>query len=101
MPKPKPVKQKAVAKTPAEQKTVKQYNGRGTKKIELVRCPNAAVDKFAAETGMQSDDLETRVCDLVSELMHLCKFNGLDFEAILPRSRECFNEELVLGEMRD
>ncbi len=101
MPKPKPVKQKAVAKTPAEQKTVKQIYASGTMNIERVQWADAAVDKFAAETGMQSDDLETRVCDLVSDLMHLCKFNGLDFEAILPRSRECFNEELVLGEMRD
>lgn len=57
----------------------------------------AAVDTFAERTGLNGADeeLETKVGDLLGNLMHLCTINNVDFEQVLETGRMHFEAELV------
>lgn len=46
----------------------------------------AAVETFRAETGMDSEDLDTVVGDLLADLAHLCDERGLDFGHLIWRA---------------
>lgn len=52
-----------------------------------------AVDAFAIATGIQNEDPETQISDLLADLMHLATSEGLDFRGLLDRARGHFEEE--------
>jgi hypothetical protein len=41
------------------------------------------LDVFSKETGVEGEDTETQVSDLLCNLMHLVYQQGLDFEACI------------------
>lgn len=57
----------------------------------------AAVDVFAEKTGLNSagEALETKVGDLLANLMHLCRINKVDFESVLQTGRMHFEAEVA------
>ncbi len=46
-------------------------------------------------TGVISEDLETQMSDLVGDLMHLARLEGVDFEDVLRRGRGHFHTEVA------
>lgn len=48
-----------------------------------------------------SELMETEICDLLGNLMHLAKRAGLNFEAMLDNGRNHFEEEEAIQEMID
>ena len=52
-----------------------------------------AVQVFAEETGTHIENLETQVCDLLADLMHLCAEKSIDWEQVSTMSEIHFNEE--------
>lgn len=56
-----------------------------------------AVDAFAEKTGLDTsgDDLETKVGDLIANLMHLCRLNQIEFAQVLESGRKLFAAELT------
>ena len=55
------------------------------------------VEKYAKKSGLENDELETQVSDLVSDLRHFCAFKGVPFSEVLRRSENHFTAE-VTGE---
>lgn len=53
-----------------------------------------AVKAFAKETGIQSETLETKVSDLLCDLMHLCHQRGIDFHKERRNAEVTFDEEM-------
>ncbi len=52
-----------------------------------------AVRVFAEETGTHIENLETQVCDLLANLMHLCAEESIGWEQVSTMSEIHFNEE--------
>lgn len=52
-----------------------------------------ALDVFSADMGLEEDDVETAVVDLLADLMHLCHINKLEFDLLLARGRQHFDFE--------
>ena len=44
-----------------------------------------AIHTFAEATGVEDEDTDTKVSDLLANLMHLCRRDGVDFIACLNR----------------
>lgn len=63
----------------------------------------AAVDTFAEKAGLDSagEELETKVGDLLANLMHLCRINKVDFEQALHTGRMHFEAEVAEEESTD
>ena len=66
--------------------------------VDRAGWAHEAVQKFAEVTGLtaSNDTLDTKVGDLLSDLMHLTLIEGLDFDEILERARGYFQEELSM-----
>jgi len=47
----------------------------------------AAVASFIVATGMQDEDLDTILTDLLADLMHACDNSGLDFDDLVRIAR--------------
>lgn len=52
-----------------------------------------AVDHFSKVVGAQDEDLETKMTDLLADMMHLADQNGLDFEKLTEHAENHFDEE--------
>ncbi len=54
-----------------------------------------ALKKHVETTGSQDEDFVTQFGDLLSDLMHLARFEGLDFQYEVDRARGHFEAEVV------
>jgi len=56
-----------------------------------------AVDAFSEKTGLDraGENLDTKIGDLLANLMHLCKFNEIDFDGVLDTGRMHFEAEVA------
>ena len=52
---------------------------------------------YATRTGVISEDLETQMRDLLGDLMHLARFEGVDFDDVIRRGQANFDVEIVEG----
>jgi hypothetical protein len=52
-----------------------------------------AIDVFAIITRMKNESLETTMSDLICDMMHLCKREGLSFKRIRRNAKDHFREE--------
>ena len=59
-----------------------------------------AVRVFAEETGTHIENLETQVCDLLANLMHLCTEEGIGWDQVETMAEIHFNEEETEEENR-
>ncbi|MDQ6616060.1 MAG: hypothetical protein M3083_15325 [Actinomycetota bacterium] len=55
---------------------------------------NMAVEAFAAATNTTAEDLDTKVGDLLADLHHLCKTNGVSFARCLERADAHYRAEI-------
>ncbi len=53
-----------------------------------------ALTTFTRNTGMHGEDYETRIGDLVTDLIHLCDREGVHFDAIVKRALQHHAAEL-------
>lgn len=56
-------------------------------------------DAVYAGSDYPADDLDTSIGDTLANLLHLCRREGIDFEAALARGREHFQEEVAEEEV--
>ena len=50
---------------------------------------------YATRTGVISEDLETQMSDLLGDLMHLARFEGVDFDDVIRRGQDHFHVEIA------
>lgn len=60
---------------------------------ECAAHAEAACETFAEATGLGGEDIETRVKDLITDLLHLCDREGLDALGIVESAQEHWEEE--------
>ncbi len=49
---------------------------------------------YATRTGVISEDLETQMSDLLGDMMHLARFEGVDFDEVIRRGGGHFRVEV-------
>jgi Tfp pilus assembly protein PilO len=54
---------------------------------KAARFAETALKAHAKETGNLSEPMETRIMDLLTDLMHLAKKRGLDFDSVAQQAR--------------
>jgi Tfp pilus assembly protein PilO len=54
---------------------------------KAARFAETALKAHAKETGNLREPLETRIMDLLTDLMHLAKKRGLDFDSVAQQAR--------------
>lgn len=53
-----------------------------------------AIDVFANRTGINDEDEETKLGDLLADILHFCDEKYLDFSGVLERSRLHYQAEI-------
>lgn len=53
-----------------------------------------AVQKFSDVTGLENEEMETKIKDLLCNLHHLADEQGVDFSEVLEASQRCYESEL-------
>ena len=53
----------------------------------------AAVQTHSSTTGILTEDTETQVSDLLCNLMHYCRMNGIDYAECVARAARMNAEE--------
>lgn len=53
-----------------------------------------ALAVFAKENGLEDEDIETQLSDIVTNLMHLCAINCVDFGSVLARAEGHYAAEI-------
>jgi hypothetical protein len=66
--------------------------------VERSHSANEILSLFALKTGIQDEDTHTKLSDLVSDLMHLCDKEDIDFNDVLERASDHYTNELVSGQ---
>ena len=56
---------------------------------EAARC----IQYYARRTHQTGEDLETNVCDLLADLMHLCRVKKVSWRRAYPRARANYQTE--------
>lgn len=59
----------------------------------LTRYVSRLLRDFAEDTGVQDDDLETQIADLMTGLMIVAGRNGVDPDRVIDKAREYLNED--------
>jgi hypothetical protein len=54
---------------------------------KAARFAEAALKAHAKETGNLREPLETRIMDLLTDLMHLAKKRGVEFDSVAQQAR--------------
>lgn len=54
-----------------------------------------AVQDFASSTGLENDDEETKLSDLLADLLHWSFANDVDFSSAMRRARGHVQDELL------
>jgi hypothetical protein len=53
-----------------------------------------ALEVYADGRRQWNEEAEVNVKDFLTDLMHLCRLNGMDFDAMLEESRRRYQEEV-------
>lgn len=59
---------------------------------------SASLSTYATLTGSNEADKEGLVTDLLGDLMHFCKVNGMNFDAMVSSAHGHFEHEFKHGE---
>jgi hypothetical protein len=54
-----------------------------------------ALDAFQGVTGMEDEDINTIFSDLLADLLHYCRQHDMDFETLLDRAVNHFQDEVL------
>ncbi len=52
-----------------------------------------ALDEYAEHTGNEDEDRKTVIIDLLSDLMHLCEIEDIDFDSCLWHANDHYTTE--------
>ena len=61
--------------------------------LDRAETAKQAVDVYAKATCSEDEDSETKVSDLLCDLMHLCDLEGLDFKRSVERADSHYSDE--------
>ncbi|MGR5367041.1 hypothetical protein [Photobacterium damselae] len=54
-----------------------------------------AIQKFSDVTGLDNEEMETKIKDLLCNLHHLADEQGIDFSDVLEASHRSYESELI------
>jgi hypothetical protein len=64
---------------------------------ERAQWAEDALDAFSDAAKMEGEDDKTVMSDLLANLMHFARQNGIDFESALTMARTNFEHEVIYG----
>jgi len=67
-----------------------------TTNTQRAKWANSALDTFSTETGLEGEELDTQISDLLCNLQHLCTQENIEFTECLDRSTRNYETELEL-----
>jgi hypothetical protein len=59
-----------------------------------------AVESYAEANGLEREDPETNLTDLMADLLHMCRFEGWDHYDLFERAKRHFWEEVIEEDQR-
>ena len=69
--------------------------------LDRQRWAAAALANHSAATGVQTEDAETQLSDLLTNIRHLCRIKSIDFSACNHRSKQMHKEEASFNDLED
>lgn len=72
----------------------KQHTVSINSNLDRANVAGEGIDLFAARTGISDEDGETRVRDMLANIMHYCDVNDVDFKNAFCRANDNYEAEV-------